>query len=315
MLIGALDIGGTKTIVAIANEQGQILAKITFATHTADFKEHGRLCIQLLEKLAGECSAELADLAGIGVSMPGMVDFARGFLLHAPFAGWRDVAVVEYFQTILPQGIPVFIDNDTNNCALAEVLFGGSGERDYIWMTVSTGIGSTLISDGNLIAGASFCAGEIGHFRVEEQNPRPCTCGRAGCLEAHASGTAIGRIFREALADSSSLRNQLEANGLSDDAPGCAQLAKLGNPTGMEIYRQAGDYMGKALSWAVNLLNPAVVFMGGGVSRDLELLRPAILHRIEAEVVRPSNRVGIRQSQLGYEASLLGAAALVLKKL
>lgn len=312
MYIGAMDVGGTKTIVAVLNEKGDILCKENFHTLTASFEQHAELCAATLEKLLVQLGVTADDLEGVGINMPGMVDPKRSFLLQAPFAGWKNIYVADYFKKRL--GIDhILVSNDTRSCALAEKQFANAPEH-YIWMTISTGIGGTMVYEGQLIYGSTFCAGELGHIKVENKHPDKCTCGQQGCLEAQASGTAITKMFRQAITYSPQIGLALIEQGLPDDAYGCAMLAKQGDKTCIAIYDRAGDYIGKALSYAVTLFNPTHVYIGGGVSRDLELLLPSIKNRLDADVIPQCRSVEILQTKLGYEAALLGAAALILCK-
>lgn len=311
-MIRALDIGGTKTIAAVLNETGKVIQKQVFPTGQLDFYQFAERCGVALAQLEQEMGCSLAD-APVGISLPGMVDPAQGILLHAPFAGWRDVPAQKIFREVLGTQ-QVVLDNDARNCARGEIQFGNAG-KNFIWMTVSTGIGSALVSGGNLLCGSTFCAGELGHIKVEYQQPLPCTCGQMGCLEAQASGTAIGKRFQAALAQDKNLATRLAAENLPPDALGCAMLAKQGDETCLGIYHQAGSYIGKALSYAVTLLNPHHIYVGGGISRDLELILPAITQHFDHTLIPQSGDVQILQTALGYEASLLGAAALVLQTL
>jgi glucokinase len=191
----------------------------------------------------------------------------------------------------------VFIENDVNACALAEMRFAHGGSN-FLWMTVSTGIGGAVVADGRLVRGAGFCAGEIGHVKVEFERPRLCGCGQSGCLEAHASGTAIGRLARQA--------------GLEADAKQCEALALQGNPVALAVLAQAGRYIGRALAMTANVLNPQRVYIGGGVAHALGLLLPSIREEFERGVLPQCRNVEIEQTRLGYEAALFGAAAICL---
>jgi glucokinase len=158
-------------------------------------------------------------------------------------------------------------------------------------------------------------AGEIGHFVVEWEAPRACGCGNRGCLEAHASGTAIGRAAEEAVlaAPDGPLSRYFQGDRRPITAETAASAARQGIPEARAIFEQAGGYLGRALSYAVNLLNPARVVVGGGVAGSWDLLEPAVRRTLQASVIGEGNRrVPVVRTALGSEAGLKGAAALVL---
>lgn len=304
MYLGAIDIGGTKTLVGVVGLHGNLLVQKQLQTNTVSWAVHFDNCAAALAECVQRLGLSLSQVEGVGISMPGTMDCAHGYLYHAPFAGWRDVQVTDYFTQKFA-GLTVRADNDVNNCARAEMRFAGA-QGDFLWVTVSTGIGSAVVCNSHVICGVNNCAGEIGHIKVERAAPQRCSCGAVGCLEAHASGTAIARGFAVLLAQSPGM-GSYPAN-----AYGCALLAKEGNKEARAVYHRAGEYLGQALACAINMLNPARVYIGGGVSRSLELMLPAVKESIQRDAVAQCGGVQILQTALGYEASLLGAAALLL---
>lgn len=310
-MIGAIDIGGTKTIVGLADCGGQILEQAKFESCTENWEKHFELCAENLQELCRRYKQDPAMLKGIGISLPAMTDSARGILLYAPFSGWKDIPVVQWFASRLNHP-GVYVENDVNACALGELKFGhGRTCKDFLWITVSTGIGGAIVADSRLITGWGHLAGEFGHLKVERIHPKRCPCGQEGCLEAHASGTAIGKAFREYLQTCPKACLMLKQYGVSDDAYGCRMLAVNGEEGAMEIYRQAGNYLGIAIAQAVNLFNPKAVILGGGVGASMDLLEPEIRRVLEKEAVHLAGEVELLYTALGYEAALVGAAALV----
>ena len=297
MFIGAIDGGGSKVLTAIMTETGRILARRQAAVSTADHVAYFSHCAGMLAECASEIDIGLAGLSGVGVSLPAMTD-GRDRVLGSPSAGWGAFSVRPLLVASLGVGSDrVFIENDVNACALAELRFA-KGVDNFLWMTVSTGIGGAVVADGRLIHGAGFCAGELGHIKVEFEHPRPCGCGGSGCLEAHASGTAIGRLAREA--------------GLEADAKQCEALAMQGDPVARVVLAQAGRHIGRALAMTANVLNPERIYIGGGVAHALGLLLPAIREEFERGTLPQCREVVIEQTKLGYEAALFGAAATCL---
>ncbi len=311
MRVGAIDIGGTKTIVGLVEDSGQIVTARRFPTDTHNQAAHFRRCAEALRA----CTDEAGAVQRLGVTLPGMVDSERGQLINAAFAGWRNVDVRG--QLSGETGISfVQADNDVNACAVAEMRFGhGNRYRDFIWMTVSTGVGGAVVSDGRVLRGAWNCAGEFGHIKVEYEKPVLCPCGGYGCLEAHGSGTAIARMTRDAALTDPAFAARLKENGLAEDAAGCAALAREGSATALEIYRRAAVYLGRGIAAAVNVLNPQAAVLGGGVTGSFDLLAPELLKTVNSNIIGELLGVEIVKTALGYEAGLLGAAALALPPL
>jgi glucokinase len=297
MFIGAIDGGGTKVLTAVMTETGEMLAKRQASVPTADHAAYFARCAGMLAECASEVNVSLDELAGVGVSLPAMTD-GKDRVLGSPSAGWGAFSVRPLLVPALGMcSDRVFIENDVNACALAEMRFAKGG-ANFIWMTVSTGIGGAVVANGHLVRGAGFCAGEIGHIKVEFEKPRRCGCGGCGCLEAHASGTAIGRLAREA--------------GLDADAKQCEALASQGDPAALEVFAQAGLYIGRALAMTANVLNPERVYIGGGVAHALSLLLPSLRLEFDRGALPQCRSVMIEPTRLGYEAALFGAAAVCL---
>jgi len=309
--LGAIDVGGTKTMVGIVSPDTRILVKRHFVTQTADCEAHFSNCVTHFNACLSELGLTLANIEGIGVNMPGMVDAPTGILLQAPFAGWVDVDVRGFFSRKFGMD-KIYVDNDVNSCATGELVFGHAGDN-FLWVTVSTGIGGAVIIDRKVVYGSNSCAGEIGHVKVEYEHPAQCSCGQWGCAEAHGSGTAITRMFSEEVKHNKELAEILTSKNLPADAKTCALLAKEGYSTALAVYHTAGKYIGRALSYAANLLNPHKIYIGGGVSDSLELLLPAIHEEFNRATVKQNAGIEIAKTVLAYDAALMGAAALVMQ--
>jgi glucokinase len=313
MLIGSMDIGGTKTIVAVTDDTGLIHAKRTFPTDVADHGRHFMRCAEVLHELLAQMNVDIRSLLGVGINVPGMVDYKNGMLLNAPFAAWRNLPVRDHFRHLLKTP-DVFVDNDVKSCALGEKHFGYRDRyMSYVWVTLSTGVGAAVVIDGRIWRGPDNLAGELGHIKVEYHKPRRCSCGKSGCLEAYASGTGITASVLEAERNDHSFGNRLNARQLPHDAAGCAELAESGDEIALSVYRVTADYLARGLSAAINLLNPQAIILGGGVARSLHLLTPQIRSRLHEYVVDQLVDTEIIPTLLGYEAALLGTAALVLE--
>ncbi len=310
MLIGAIDIGGTKTIVGVTDEKGNIVEYVKIKT--TDYPAHFENCASLLQRLCSNAGISAMELKGVGINLPGMVDIDKGLLIRAPFGKWENIDVYSFFSTRLGNQ-RVFIENDVNACAIGEMYFGHKDRyKDYIWITISTGVGGALVSGSKLIRGFQGVAGEIGHVKVEYEKPQKCPCGQWGCLEAHGSGTAITNAVKEQVDASLSFKAAFAQRGLAADAEGCAALVKEGVKEAEEIYANAADYLARGISYAINLLNPEAVILGGGVASSLDIMLPKINSSISKYVVAQAHKVDVIYTRLGYDAAFLGAAALVL---
>ena len=327
MLTAAIDIGGTKTMVAAAvlREGAQkrllgrydIIGSETFETapRTQSLGELLFKCTGILANMIRGKGYDAGELAGVGISAPGMVDAATQRLIFAPGTGWRNADIcAEIRKNFAALGADknlfVRMDNDVNVCARAEAMEGGLD--NLFWMTVSTGIGGAFVVNGEVWGGAHSVAGEIGHLKVEYTKPRLCACGQLGCAEAHCSGTAVGTMAKERAAVSPLLLARFREIGGEVDAKSCAELAGRGEPEALEIFGEAGMYLGRAVAAAVNLFDPAAVYIGGGMSRSLDLLLPHIKEQLALCTVSTSAQTPVLPTALGYTAALHGAFSLML---
>ncbi len=306
MYVGAIDIGGSKTIVGIVSQKGEVVVSKKMPTHK-DPAFHFEKTASVLSECLGETGLTASDLLGLGVVLPGMV--SENVLLYAPALCWRNLEITKAYSKLC--GIEnVHTQGDVNACAVAEAYFGGF--RDLFWMTVSNGIGGAIITNGRLYKGANDVAGEIGHVKVEYEKGELCSCGQLGCAEAMASGTGIGKMVKKAAEKHPDYKEQYIKRNLPLTAEGCAALAKENDEISLAIFDKAGIYIGRALSAALNLLDPGKVFIGGGVSLSLELLMPSIKRTVSECCMEFNAKADIEKTRLGYNAALLGAAALVL---
>jgi glucokinase len=242
--------------------------------------------------------------AMMGATIPGLADPEKGLWVEASFSGIRDLP----FAAIMEEefGIPVRLDNDTRACARAERIFGCCrGVDDFIWVTVSNGIGGCVFTKGRPYLGGAGNAGEIGHLVVEEGlNARPCKCGLFGCTEMHASGPALARNYL-------SLGGRWTIGEEPPNAKTIEALARSGDPAALAAYELEGLYLGRAIGVAVNLLNPQKVVLGGGVSLGFSLFSASLERTLRTHVYQNANRgLVVEPSALGYNAALLGAAVL-----
>jgi glucokinase len=305
----AMDMGGTQLRFALLDSEFRFVARYAEATRPEQGPQ------QVLERIVARLKA-LGDQVGwekiqaVGVAAPGPLDPFRGVILHAPnLPGWRDVPVAEHLRQAL--GCPVLMGNDANLGALAEQRRGaGRGHADVVYVTVSTGIGGGVISGGRLVWGHQGLAGEVGHMTLEPHGP-PCNCGNRGCLEALASGTAIGQQAQQLVrAGARTLMADL-AGGDAEHitAELVHEAADRGDAVAVDLFRQAGRYLGIGLANLMNLLNPSMIVVGGSVTKAGQLLfvpmQAAIRERAYEVLWRDCPVV---PAALGGDVGLIGAA-------
>ncbi len=313
----ALDFGGTKLSAAIAarGERAWRGLERSVSPPVKDARYEYATMLALARRLLGGRVP-----ATIGVSFGGPVDAARGrVILSHHVAGWEDTPLRDQLQAAL--GAPVSIDNDANVAALGEYKFGaghvGAGSpRPYntslLYVTVSTGVGGGWVIDGNIFSGADGLAGEIGHTVVDPQGP-PCVCGRRGCVEAMACGTAIARDARARLIAEPTAGMKLRARigGDLDAVTGerVARAANEGDDLARAVMDAAARALGFGIGTAITLMNPARVVVGGGVTKSGERWWSGVRAAARANTL-PQMRVDIVPAALGDDAPLWGAIVL-----
>jgi len=304
-----VDLGGTLIRSALINEKGEILARA----------ERETLAQEGPEPVIGRIEACIRDVARgtetISIAAPGPLDPWKGIVHQAPnLPGWREVPLADILHRDFK--VPVHLNNDANLAALGEHRFGaGQGRNDLIYLTISTGIGGGIISQGRLLIGAKGLAGEVGHMTLEPEGP-PCGCGGRGHLEALASGTAIARRAVEEIEKGAESRIERLVKGDLEKitARVVAQAAKEGDALAISIFEEAGFYIGLGVTNLLHILNPQLVILGGGVSKAGDLLFDPVRATVKARAM-PSYQEGLKiaPAALGDDAGLLGAAAFVLQ--
>lgn len=311
-LYGAIDLGGTKLRAVVADLDGNISGEIIVPSEADTGPERviDRL-IDTLEQAAKESDIGLADLRAVGVASPGALDLVNGLVQEAPqLPGWNGVPLVEIMSKRL--GVPVLLENDANAAALGENRFGaGRGTRFMIYHTISTGVGGGIIIEGKVYHGVSGSAGELGHMTVWFNGPR-CLCGERGHLEAIASGTGLAWRAKE-------LVDRGEAPGLATilrekgelDADEIADAARSGDPDGRRLFDEAGLYLGIALANHINIFNPEMLVLGGGVVTGAGDLFLDHAERIMHQLARkePLKYARLERATLGDRSGPLGMIA------
>lgn len=316
-LILGVDIGGTKSAVALARPSGEIVQRLSEPTQS-DQRGPDAVLEQLAtmaRQVMRAAGATVGDMLGIGVSCGGPLDSKTG-VIHSPpnLPEWKAVPVKAFFERAL--GLPVRVDNDANATALAEWRFGaGIGATNLIFMTMGTGIGGGLILDGRLYRGTNDLAGEVGHQTILMNGPL-CGCGKRGCLEALASGPAIARLARESMRYGRHKRVLALAGGRSADitAVHVVQAAKEGDPFAVQVLEEAGTYMGIGIANLIQIINPERVIIGTIAVHAGDLVLNPIRAAVAEYAWERSRKVcEIVPAALGDRAQDLAAIALWLQ--
>lgn len=288
----SVDIGGSKISAAIYDEHGAVYG---FRRIELESPPDPHAIRELLDAFVRDTDAERTPDV-VGVAVPGLVDIERGEWVYSPFGRTRGFSVAAFVHDLL--GVPAYIDNDVNMCALAEHRFGVCrGERDFLWITMSNGVGGALYLDGSLYRGASGHAGEIGHVVVDPAGRRADTQ-ILGSLEAYSSGRAI-------------VAEYLSRTGREEniDAAVVSERAMGGESAALETFQSVGRAVGRAIATAVNLLNLPLVVIGGGVAQSFDLFEAPLRDAMLENVFREANEAPrVLRSDFPLRAASIGAA-------
>ena len=304
-----IDIGGTGTAFGIVDRRGQILEQSSMATtgHATvqDFiAAWKKEVVQMIERDGAD------NIKGVGVGAPNG-NFYTGEVAYAANLPWEGVIP---FAKLLSQSLnkPVTLTNDANAAAIGEMMYGAAkGMKDFILITLGTGVGSGFVANGQLIYGHDGFAGEIGHV-IAVRNGRDCGCGRRGCLETYASATGIVRSAEEWLKERDDETSLRQVSG-KITAKVIHEAAEQGDALALELFEYTGKILGETLADAVAITSPQAIIFFGGLARSGEMLMKHVRTHMEASLLRVfKNKVSLTYSALAdADAAILGASALV----
>ena len=309
-----LDLGNTNLTVAVVTAEGEALAR----WREANPREAGaQASLTVVEAMLREAVRQYPVVAAVGMGFGGPVDVATGEIRRSHHTGgWEGLRLGEWVGERL--GLPAFVDNDANAGGLGEALFGaGRGSRSLLYVNVGTGIGGAVILDGCVHHGAHSNAGEIGHVVLTPEDGPVCTCGKRGCVEAWASGDALGASARSALAAAPVPDSTLRAIPLTEvTGRAVSEAAARGDALALQVLEAAGRYLGVAVAAVCNVLDPELVVIGGGVSEGHPAYLQAVDRALRDYGTRPvAQSTRLVAALLGYEAGVIGAAAVALQAL
>jgi glucokinase-like ROK family protein len=316
--LAGVDMGATSLDVALADFSGQIITRQSEVIDVRDGPEIvlSEVC-RVLSGMLTDHNIPVDRLLGIGVGVPGPVEFSTGLLIAPPIMpGWENYPIRAYLRSSFPMA-QVAVDNDVNVMALGESRFGqGRGVNNFLFVKIGTGIGSGIFCDGRIYRGSTGCAGDIGHICVDREGI-VCRCGNVGCLEAMTAAPMIASRGLEAAQSNRSpaLAKLLETEGtLTAYHVGVA--SSQGDRVANEIIETSGTLIGEVLASLVNFFNPSLILIGGGVSnigdRLLSAIRQAVLKR---SLPLSTRHLTINKSAMGEDAGVRGALALALESI
>ena len=301
-----VDLGGTKMLVGVLSGTEPLYEQREHSTGQTEDE-----LVELLVREVEEARQARPDVAAVGLGIPATIDHERGVALAAVNLPLSDVPIKEVVSE--RTGLPVFVDNDANVAAYAEYLYGaGQGKPEMVMLTVGTGIGGGLILGGEVYRGSTGAGAELGHTVIQMDGP-PCqgTCPNHGCVEALASGTALGREARAAAEGApDSALGKLLAEGGEVDGRAATEAAVAGDEVAIGVFDLIGSRLGVACATFANVFQPHAIVVGGGVIAAGDLLLEPARRELRRRALNPMNRTPILEATLGNDAGMIGAAAM-----
>ena len=309
-----IDLGGTKIMTAVADENGHILTKVKLATETElGQKQIEKNILASIDKVLDKVNIKAEEINSIGIGSPGPLSVKKGIIYESANLPIENLPIVNLIEK--ETGVDTYLQNDANAAALGEKVFGAGKEADnLLFMTISTGVGGGIIINGDIYYGHTGNAGEIGHTTVDPAGPQ-CGCGNYGCLESFSSGTAIKNMAKKAIKNSEKTLLKKLANSNKIDAEMVAKAASEGDQKALDIFENAGYYLGIGIANLVNIFNPELIILGGGVMNAKEYF----LDRAKKEFRKraldaPADIVKIKEAVLEDEIGVKGAIAVAMQK-
>ena len=312
-----VDVGGTKVAAGLVDSTGAIVCQTKAPMVVTKTAADGLACVQQAIEAVLRGKEDVRDrIAGIGIGTPGPLDPRRGIVIHPRnLPCWRDFPLTEEIARAF--GIPARLDNDANAAALGEALWGaGAGYRNVFCFTVGTGIGTGIVMDRRIYHGRTGNAAEGGHVSIDYRGPQ-CNCGKRGCIEAYCAGPAIARRARERIAEGCASSSRIAAlvNNKLDaiQTETVAEAYRQGDALATALFEETADLLAVWLGTVIDLIEPDVIIMGGGVAEILSSFRGRISQRLPQWTINPhSPEIPLLMAKYGAEAGIVGTAALIL---
>ncbi len=303
-----VDLGGTNLRAAVLDSDGRILDKSKEPTRASEgrIRVVSRL-IEIIKKHKDHALQLGHDIVAVGVGAPGVIYMDKGIVVKSPnFPDWNNLPLKDELESEL--GVPVFIENDANAAALGEQWQGaGRGIGSMILITLGTGVGGGIVLNNKIWHGADGMAGEIGHMTLV-QDGRPCSCGNTGCLEMYASARGIVQSYREAAGEGARPAREMSSEQVY-------QAAREGDPLAVSVMKDMGRFLGVGIANLINIFNPEMIVIGGGVKEAWPLFIDALRSEVRKRAFEvPAARTEIVPSLLGDDAGMTGAAAVAFQR-
>ena len=312
MIKVGIDVGGTGIKVGVVSKDNKIVHEDSIPTRTdIPFNEQLKHIADCVLSTAQSAGFSEDDIESVGVGIPGIASAKTGEIIKCTNMGWHHVPFRNVFNTYLNK--PVFIDNDANVAALAESVAGiSAGTSSSVFITIGTGIGSGIILNNKIWSGAHHIGGELGHV-IFDLDGVPCSCGNHGCLERYCSATALIRMAREAVVNNqdSMILQSVDMNPSRIEAKTVFDAAKAKDPTALSVYHHYIDCLAQAVASVINLIDPEVIVLGGGVSKAGNFLLDPLAQEYPKYVLFNDQPLPpVKLAILGPEAGIIGAAML-----
>lgn len=310
-----VDIGGTNTKFGLIDNTGTIFYQST--VHTRSYAQYQDMATDLHQRVSAviKTHAEPIQLVGAGIGAPNG-NYYNGNIEFAPNLSWKGIVPIASITSEIFD-IPAFLTNDANAAAIGEMVYGGAqGMKDFVVITLGTGVGSGFVVNGKVMYGHDGFAGEFGHIIVDH-NGRLCGCGRHGCLETYASATGIRQTARELLQKDEYKNSLLQVKAASFSAFDITEAAQLGDALALEAFDTVARVLGRKLADVVAITSPEAIFLFGGLAQAGDILFKPVKEYMEADLLKIfQNKVKILPSLLnGSNAAIMGASALAWNEL
>ncbi len=309
-----IDLGGTYIKAGLTDQNGTILKKQQFPT-LAEKNDRDIVLKQMEAAVDFALEGAEGEIAGIGIDTPGIVD-DKGVVFSAPnLPDWNVLPLKNIFEK--KYGLPVVVENDVNTIAWGEFLYGaGKGYNTIICVTLGTGLGGGIVKDGKLLRGGKYSAIEIGHLTIDYRGPL-CKCGNIGCVERFVGRDYIVERAVRAINDGKETLISELVNGKTEDITPkvISDAYQRGDRIAAEIWIDVGTCLGALFTGLINLLNPELIIIGGGISKNVEIMFETIEKQIKKHAMaKLAEKVKVVQSKLGSDAGIISAGALVFQK-
>jgi len=309
-----IDLGGTKILTAVADDNGEIIARVKLATETELGQERIKKNIfKSIYKVLEKTDIKIEKIKSIGIGSPGPLNVEKGIIYESANLPIKNMEIVDLIEE--ETGINTYLQNDANTAALGEKVFGAGKEADdLLYITISTGVGGGIIINGKIYYGHTGNAGEIGHMTVDPTGPQ-CGCGNYGCLESFSSGTAIKNMAKKAIENDESTLIKKLARDKKLSAKLVAKAAEKGDQKALDIFAKAGYYLGIGIANLVNIFNPEMIILGGGVMKAKGYFLDRAKEEFKKRALKaPADIVKIKEAVLEDEIGVKGAIAVAMQK-